>query len=96
MDFSGIIRWYIKWWWAVGIAWFISFFILFVVQIGKFITISKDAFNIIYFPLYINSLFWDGLDGVGAVGYLTLFIFFLIPCYFLAIIFKLLLKGGNK
>ncbi len=91
MSYRNVIRWYIKWWWVVGIIWLVSFFFLFLIKIGKYIRLSKDMVIIIYFPLYINSLFWNGLNP-GPVGYLTSLIFFLIPCYLLARILKLFMK----
>lgn len=107
MSFSNAIRWYIKWWWTVGIAWFVSFFILIFWGfgiIGKFlnflhITISNVIFKniiiIVYFPGYIFTLVFKGLD-TGYFGILPMFIFYLITCYILAIIFKLLLGRKNK
>ncbi len=107
MRYSNAIRWYIKWWWAVGIAWFVS--LLFLVFggfgiIGKIInflnvTISTEALkNIIlavYFPYYLFTLVFKGLD-MGYIGLFPMFIFFLVPCGILAIIFKLILWGKDN
>ncbi len=103
MRYSNAIRWYIKWWWAVGIAWFVSFFVLYFIKTGKFIVIPKNVYYIIYFPIFIFTWILGrlgdvavGLDIAGVIIYSLMFIFFLIPCYILAMIFKLLLREKDK
>lgn len=94
-DMKKIRRWYIKQWYVVGIAWFISLFFL-IKLIGRFIpiTIPEIFFNVFYFPIFFLDFVFRGLD-VGYFGYLLMFISFLIPCYILAIILKLLPEGGK-
>ncbi len=110
MGLNNTIRWYIKWWWAIGVLWFISFFFLLFVGfgiIGKFlaflnVTISneilKNIIVIIYFPGYIFTLIFKGID-TGFYGIIPTLFFYLITTYVLATIFKLLLtlkRGEDK
>lgn len=90
-----IRSWYIKKWYVVGIAWFLSLFIL-IKLIRRFIpiTVPENFFNVFYFPIFFLDLVFRGLD-VGYFGYLLMFISFLIPCYILAVILKLVPEEGK-
>ncbi len=108
MNPINIIKWYIKWWWVVGIAWVVS--LLFLVFMGfgiignilSFLNMTipngliKNIISIIYFPMFLLSPILKELDIGGPVGYLILFGNFLIPCAILAIIFKLILWRTHK
>ncbi len=88
---------FIKRWYLFGIGWFLSLFLLIFSNIGTFvpIEISKTLFIILFFPGFIYSEVFKGLESGGA-GIPIMFLFFLIPCYILAKILHLQSKGEGR